>query len=100
MAEAVRARTENGVLPRWTYGYPFDHRSQAALGPVRTWRGAQREYIRCCWKVFVSASFGLGSCMTWNTEYRMSKVKIVHQNLILPKIVEKMLGLQIKRPVF
>jgi hypothetical protein len=25
---------ENGVLPHWTYWYPFDHRSQAALGPV------------------------------------------------------------------
>jgi hypothetical protein len=30
---------ENGVLPRKTYRYSFDHRCQAALGPDSTWRG-------------------------------------------------------------
>jgi hypothetical protein len=29
----------NGVLPRWIYRYPFDHRGQATLGPVSTWIG-------------------------------------------------------------
>jgi hypothetical protein len=42
----------NGVLPRWTYRYPFDHQSQATLGPISTWRGDPREYARCCWMVF------------------------------------------------
>jgi hypothetical protein len=28
-----RVLLENGVLARWTYWYPFHHRSEAILGP-------------------------------------------------------------------
>jgi hypothetical protein len=44
------AGEENGVLPRWTYRYPFDHRSQAMFGPVSTWMGdlLNDKYAGCC----------------------------------------------------
>jgi hypothetical protein len=32
----------NGVLTRWTYRYPFDQQSQAALVPVSTLMGDRR----------------------------------------------------------
>jgi hypothetical protein len=46
--------TMNGVLPRLTYWYPFDHRSQAAMGPDSTWMGdhPNDKYAGCCLKVY------------------------------------------------
>ena len=35
----VNLGKENGVLPLWTYRYPFDHQTQSTLGPVSTWMG-------------------------------------------------------------
>jgi hypothetical protein len=32
---------KHGVLPYWTYRYPLDHRSQATLCTVSTWKGDQ-----------------------------------------------------------
>jgi hypothetical protein len=31
-----KGHLDNGVLSRWTYRHPFDHQSQATLGPVST----------------------------------------------------------------
>jgi hypothetical protein len=36
MLEENLSKSDNGVLQRWTYRYPFDHQSQATLAPVST----------------------------------------------------------------
>jgi hypothetical protein len=49
MCSRTKYFSENGFLPRWTYEVI---RSQAMLGPYKTWRGDTRKYAGCCWKVF------------------------------------------------
>jgi hypothetical protein len=54
MCGVKRVGGENGVLPCWTYQYPFDHESQATLGPFSTWMGyhLNDKYAGCCEKVY------------------------------------------------